>query len=312
MLLTVYRVDSLLSIAEELLRGFTPEEASQTTKDIFPSSQSWEKALAPFLQLPPRSSTAITSPIGGIVHLIDRELPETFWEQYNNVSRDASHCSSAFRLAYFAARILSSFEVLEHLGEEDLETLFYNLPLALQLIDDDLSIEKCNGITGIQLPEQRDEYLEIVHEGRKVINKWIHSSSQASPEGTISSRLSSSWINKLDKLSGTSSVDYRIGEAFVKVMAGADSSSTSKSSEEIAQLCKNTRTANAIYSASWMAVLRPAVISNSAGTRLCNELVADSTGLKVEDGQKDGQLPLISYVALSFADTLQVFENWHC
>lgn len=223
------------------------------------------------------------------MHLIDRELPETFWGQYNNISRDASHCSSAFRLAYFASRILSSFEVLEHLGEEDVETLFYNLPLALQLIDDDLSIEKCNGITGIQLPEQREEYIGIVHEGQRVMSKWIHSSSQASPEGTISSRLSSFWINKLDKLSGISPVDYRIGEAFVKVMAGADASNTSKSSEEIAQLCKNTRTANAIHSASWMAVLRPVVISNPAGTRLCNELVADSTGLKVEDGKNDGQ-----------------------
>ena len=266
------------------MHSLGPEQASQTTKSIFPSVQSWEKALGPFLRLPPRSSTAITSPIGGTLHLIDRELPETFWEQYNSISRDSSHCSSAFRLAHFATKILSSFEVTEHLGGEELETLFNNLPLAIQLIDDDLSIEKCNGITGIQLPEQRDEYMEIVHEGRKVVNRWVHSSSQ-----NLSTKISTFWGSRLDKIDGTSPMDYRIGEAFVKVMASAASSETSKSSEEIVQLCRSTRTSNAIQSVSWMMVLRPFVISNPAGTRLCNELVADSTGLKVQDGQEDGK-----------------------
>lgn len=286
-LLTSYRIESLLSITEELLQNLTPEEASQTTKSIFPSAQSWEKALEPFLQLPPRSSTAITNPIGGTVHLIDRELPETFWEQYKSISRDASHCSAAFRLSYFATKVLSSFAVTEHLGAEELGALSYNLPLAIQLIEDDLNIEKCNGITGIQLAEQREEYLEIVKEGRKVICEWIQSNTQIGGE-TVSSRVIAYWTSRLEKLDSNSPVNHRIGEAFVKVMAGADSSKTSKSPEDVTQLCRDTRTANAIRSAAWMRVLRQAVISNPAGTRLCNELVADSTGLKVEDERKDG------------------------
>lgn len=293
-LLTDRRIDSLLSLAEEVLNGLGPEEANQTTKTIFPSAQSWDIALAPFLQLPPRSSTAITSPIGGTLHLIDRELPETFWEQYNHVSRDASHCSSAFRLAYFVIKILSSFDAVKNLGTEELATLYYNLPLVIQLIDDDLNIEKCNGITGIQLPEQREEYTEIVHEGRKVLSKWMQSSSQDIPTS-----LSSFWASKLDALEGTSSVDYRIGEAFVTTMMNAKSSETSKSSEEMTQLCRGTRTANAIKTASWIRVLRPSVVSNPAGTRLCNELVADATGLKVQSGQNDGQWTCNLYSALS-------------
>lgn len=251
-------------------------------------------ALAPFLQLPPRSSTAITSPIGGVLHLIDRELPETFWEQYSSVSRDANHCSSAFRLAYFATKILSSFDVVENLGVEELETLYYNLPLAIQLIDDDLNIEKCNGITGIQLPEQREEYMEIVHEGRKVLSKWMHSSTQDIPL-----KLSSFWESKIDALDGTFPVDYRIGEAFVTTMMSTESLKTSKSSEEIIQLCRGTRTTNAIKTVSWIRVLRSSVVSNPAGTRLCNELVADATGLKVQSGQKDGQSICNLYSALS-------------
>lgn len=283
-------VESLLNIAEDLLQGSKPEEIGQTAKDVLPSRQCWEKALAPFLGIPPRPSTAITSPLGGIVHLVNSELPETSKQQWESAVRDSEHCSAAFRLASFTSSILTSFDVIASVDTETLETLFYNLPLALQLIDDDLSIENCNGITGMELPAQREEYMEIVNDGRKVISKWISSDAQVVSEGVpVNSKLSSFWANKLDGLNGTSPLDYRIGEAFVKIMASAGSLSKAQSPDEVAKLCKETRTANAIRSASWLTSLRHLVISNPAGTRLCNELVADSTGLKPQDEQGDGE-----------------------
>lgn len=261
-------------------------------KDILPSRQSWESALHPFLGLPSRLSTAITSPLEGIVHLIDREVPDSLQKKWESVPRDISHSSSALRLAFFTTKILSSSSanIIEFLGTEELETLFYNLPLAIQLIDDDLSVENCNGVTGLAVPEQREEYVEVVIEGRKVINNWIHSMSPINSEKgtTISSMLCSSWESKLERLEGTSPVDYRIGEAFVKIMTEVDSLNRTKSSDHLTKLCKDTRTANAIRSASWFAVMRHSILSIPAGTRLCNEFVADSTGLKPEDERKDG------------------------
>lgn len=258
-------------------------------ENIMPSRQSWEKALSPFLELPPRPSTAITSPLGGIVHLVDYELPEGFRKQWESVPRDADHCSPALRLALFTTRVLSSFDIIGHIDtEEGLETLFYNLPLALQLIDDDLSIENSNGITGLGFPEQQEEYMEVVNDGRKIISKWIHSDSQVTSGGAVSSLLFSFWESKLDNLGGASPMDYRVGEAFVKIMASAGSTSKAKSSEDLAKLCKETRTANVIRSAAWLTALRHSVINNTAGTRLFNELVADSTGLSPQDGRDDG------------------------
>lgn len=216
------------------------------------------------------------------MHLIDRELSEMFRKLWETVPRDSDNCSSAFRLAMFTTRILSSFDAVEQVDTEVLEVLFYNLPLALQLIDDDLSIENCNGVTGIGLSEQREEYMEIVNEGRKVISRWIDSDKQAGSGVTVSSILSSVWESKLEKLSGTSPVDYRVGEIFVKIMINAGSLSA-KSSEDLAKLCKDVRTANTIRSASWLASLRDSIISNPAGTRLCNELVADSTDIKPDE-----------------------------
>ncbi|KAK1146565.1 hypothetical protein N8T08_002995 [Aspergillus melleus] len=292
-------IESLLSIAEELLHSTKPEDVGSVAKDILPGRQTWENALGPFLELPPRPSTAITSPLGGTVHLVNRQLAVDFKERYEAVPRDSSHCSSAFRLAYFITKVFSLFDLAGHLGTDELETLFHNLPLAVQLVDDDLSIENSNGITGLTLPEQREEYMEVVNDGRKVISGWVHS------KDTLATTITSFWERKLEGLQGTSPSDYRVGESFVKIMGSVDSSNKSKTPEELTELCKSVRTANAVRTASWVALLRQSILSTPAGTRLCNELVADSTGLKPEDEKKDG-LRKLSLLNLLLADDKSV------
>jgi hypothetical protein len=223
--------------------------------------------------------------------LIQRELSDSFKALWPTIPRDSEHRSSAFRLATFTISILSTSELLKHLKQEDLETLFHFLPLVIQIIDDDLSIENCNGISGLELADQREEYMEIVFAGRKVVSNWIRDNEPVSfaPEKTVSSAFSEFWETKLEELKGTSPLDYRVGEAFVKIMAVADSSQKSKSSEDVAKICREARTANLIRSASWFAVLRSSILSNPIGNRICNELVADSTGLKPQDSSQVGR-----------------------
>ncbi|KAJ5767268.1 uncharacterized protein N7511_004884 [Penicillium nucicola] len=280
-------IESLLAIADELLPSLTAEGATGKIKNILPTRRTWEEALSPFLQLPPRSSIAITSPLGGIVHLVDRELSDSFKALWPTIPRDSDHCSSAFRLATFTISILSSSEVVKYLEQEDLETLFQFLPLAVQLIDDDLSIENSNGISGLELADQREEYMETVFSGRKVIGGWIRSDSPVASASdlTVSALFTKSWEARLEDLKGTSPTDYRVGEAFVKLMTTVDSS---KSSDDVATICREARTANAIRSASWFSVLRGPILSNPIGNRICNELVADSTGLKPQDTSLGG------------------------
>lgn len=186
--------------------------------------------------------------------------------------------------------LTSSLFNVNQLGTEESETLFYYLPLAVQLIDDDLSIENCNGITGLAVSEQREEYLGDVSEGRKIINSWINSSilMDTERETTVSSALCAVWEHKLVQLKDVLPADYRVGEAFVKIMTEAGSRFGKKSSDEVTSICRDARAGNAIRSASWLAVLRQSIVSSSAGTRLCNELVADLTGIKPEDERRDG------------------------
>ncbi|KAJ5131164.1 Zinc finger RING-CH-type [Penicillium bovifimosum] len=283
-------IESLLAIADELLPTLTAEAATGTVKDVLPSRLAWEESLSPFLQLPPRPSVAITSPLGGVVHLVQRELSDSFKALWPTIPRDSDHRSSAFRLAAFTISVLTTSDIVKNLDQESLETLFYFLPLAIQLIDDDLSIENCNGISGLELADQREEYLEIVFSGRKMVGEWLRNNEPLSfaPEKSISSLFVESWETRLDGLQGTSPLDYRVGEVFVKIMTITDSLQRTKSSDDVGKICREARTANPIRSASWFAVLRSPILSNPIGNRICNELVADSTGLKAQDASKGG------------------------
>ncbi|KAL4750686.1 hypothetical protein BDW72DRAFT_193622 [Aspergillus terricola var. indicus] len=282
-------IESLLDIGEELLRSCEPENLCQVARDVLPSQQIWQEALGPFLELPPRLSTAITSPLSGIVHLANREVPESLSKRFEDIKRDSNQCSAALRLTHFTVRIMSLFDFNKHLDQESFDVLFSNLPLAVQLVEDDLDIERYNHIAGPLTQELREEYRDIVNEARKIICSWRSSSQHVhSTEVTIASALASVWKAKLEGLDDTSPAAYRVGEAFAKLMNDMDPSAMGYSYEAVGQLCKELRTGNAIRSASWVAVLRRSMLSNSAGIRVCNEFVADSTGLKVEDESANG------------------------
>ncbi|KAL1963884.1 hypothetical protein VTN77DRAFT_7690 [Rasamsonia byssochlamydoides] len=279
-------VDSLVNIAEELLLTAKPEEKHDLANNILPSRQSWKDALEPFLGLPPRPSTAITSPLGGIVYLIDHDLPDSFWQKLESVPRDSNRSSSAFRLASYVTKVLSLPNVMESLGAEERESLFYYFPLAIQLIDDDLSIEGCTGITGLEVSEDREEYTEIVNQGRSIIHSWIHSDARLNSESgnSLSEELFTFWERALESLEDTSPESYRVGEAFAKIMSEAETRKSTKTMDSLAGLLKEIRKTNVVRAAATLVVWRHSIMSNPAGTRLCNELVADVTGF---NSQKD-------------------------
>ncbi|KAJ5291939.1 hypothetical protein N7478_001190 [Penicillium angulare] len=280
-------IESLLEITKELLEGID-SNADFSITDILAHQSVWEEAMGPFLQLPPRASTAITSPIMGVVNLVEREISESLKALWLSIPRDSDRCTVAFRLAVFTIKALSTFDIATQLNTADITTLSYFLPLVIQLIDDDLSIENSNGISGLELADQREDYFDIVFQGRKIISDWIRSQEplKSSPETTISSCLTSLWEDKLEALNGTSPADYRVGQAFVKLMTSMDEKR--KPPDEVAKICREARSVNGIRSASWFAVLRTSILSNPVGNRICNELVADSTGLKPEDPSSQG------------------------
>lgn len=292
-----------MKIAEDLLDLAQPDDMGRTASEVLPSKADWEKAIRPFLDCPLPRSKAITSPLRGITQLVDLHPSGKVLKELENVPRDSEHHSSAFRLAFFTVQLLSGCRLIEFVDSENLEALFFNLPLAIQLIEDDLRIQNCNGITGLQLPDQRDELMEIVNNGRQLIRDWANSKKplRDGADESMSSLLESFWQAWLDGLQGVSPLDYRIGEAFVDIMR-ALSPLAATSPEKITNLCRECRTSNAIRTGSWFAVLRSRILEAPAGIRLCNELIADGTDIQPQDERNNGQYLQVAGQSSTTAD----------
>lgn len=285
-------VESLVNIAKELIQNCKADDIPNLGSTMLPSRETWKQSLEVFLALPPRRSSAITSPLGGAVNLIQPDLPESFSKNPENVARDSNNASAALRLTAFTTEILSSYpSLLLSIDQNHREGIFYYFPLAIQLIDDDLSIEGSLGITGLELPEDRDEYLGIVHRGRSIINNWINSNeaSETNASGSLSEEFLAFWDKILKSLTDQTPESYRVGEAYARIMSQSESRPDTGT---LVGLTREIRKMNAMRAAASLAVWGPIMLSSAAGTRLCNELVAEITGIDLEKDPVHGKLDL--------------------
>lgn len=223
--------------------------------------------------------------------LIQHHLPESVSKNLENVARDSNNASAALRLTAFTTEILSSSSpsLLLSIGQDHREGIFYYFPLAIQLIDDDLSIEGSINITGLELPEDRDEYLGIVNRGRSIINSWINSKGVSEMNGALSEEFLAFWDRTIKSLTTGTPESYRVGETYAKIMSQTESS---PDTDTLVGLTREIRKMNVMRAAATLAVWGPAILSNAAGTRLCNELVAEITGIDLEKDPVHGKLCL--------------------
>jgi hypothetical protein len=280
-------VDSLVTIAQEALVKATPQCKAAAAAEIMPSKEQWEHALEIFLQIPPKSSTAITNTMGGAVYLVDTTISSSFRQELNSVPRDASHFTAAFRLTYYVTKVLSTLDTLEILDDGQREILSSYLPIAVQLIDEDLSIEGSNGITGFVTPELLEEGLDLVSEARSLIKFTNH---RNGAENGRKIDAVDPWRGQLETLEGFSPKTYRLGETYSKSILDSDSLEASKSESQWTSIAKRIRESSSpFWSISTLTTFKDSIAFTPVGTKLCNELVADMTGLKPESKAVEGE-----------------------
>lgn len=281
-----------MTIAANLYQNTKPEALTLIANKLIPNQQTWKNALQPFLDLPPRPSTAITSPLGNTVQLVEYQFSADFWNRLRSVSRDSEGFSAAYRLVSFTTNFLSTIEIVKFLSVEQRDSLLYYFPLALQLVDDDISIAGSNGITSIESDPDWEEISNTAQLGRKLIDKWIRLGTLSGPnnEDSICSSLASLWTNKLNDLENASPESYRIAETFTKIMVEVRSQKPMRKSGSFDGISKEVRTMNFLRAAATLTVWRESIVSNPSGVRLCNEMIAFCTGLRPETQSGDGKL----------------------
>lgn len=287
LLITFPRVDSLVDIAQEALSKAPAEQKAATAIEILPSKEQWDQALDPFLRLPPKPSTAITNALGGAVYLVDMSIPKAVQQELNSIPRDPNHFTSAFRLTYYVTKVFSDPATLALIDVEQREVLCSCLPIAAQLIDEDMSIESSNGIVGPVTPETLEEGAELVSEVRLLVKSFV----QGKDTGDIDAI--GSWRDMLEALDDNSPKSYHLGDVYAKSILETDPLESNKPEEPWVDVAKKIRESRSpFWSTSILTAFKDSIAFAPAGTKLCNELVADVTGLDPDRKEDDGKFSL--------------------
>ncbi|PGG97584.1 hypothetical protein AJ79_09147 [Helicocarpus griseus UAMH5409] len=276
-------VESLVLIAQEVIAKISAEDKSRTLSRLMPTGEQWGRALDPFLRKPLDASPSIMKALGGAVFLADRSLPQTLSEELDLVPRDPDRFSPAFRLMFYTTKLLTSAG-LEYVDQNLCEVLFLYFPLAVQLVDDDVTLQGSKGLLDLNVPDILDECADVVSEARHVIQQWVHSKTLATDQGeTSASNIWMFWEKQFDSLKGDSPKTYNLAEAFARIIAERDSLETPGSAESCFKTAKQfDGPSNPFVLPSVVAAFRGSIAAAPYGVRLCNELIADATGFKIE------------------------------
>ncbi|KAM5483810.1 hypothetical protein McanCB56680_002912 [Microsporum canis] len=274
-------VDSLVTIAREASNRTAANDISSLLPSLLPQESSWKGSLEQFLMIAPKQSCSIMSPLGGAVYILDSSHN---LETLHTLPRDRDNLTLAFRITYYVTKVLHFIETRD-IPLPFLENIFTYLPLAIQLIDDELSIEESTTILYIHTPEAKVIATEIVSEARVLMNGWIQRSCTTDAPGEADARsFVSFWERNLCNIEGNGPRAYRFAENFARIISERDAIAPTPPAESKLQAAiRVPKHSNPFVLIATVVGYRDSIISTQIAGRLCNQLVADLTGLKLTD-----------------------------
>lgn len=139
---TSVSVETLVELAKQLVK---PGSSWDDMSGVFPSTDDWDAALAPFLNGAPKTSLAIANPLGGAVYLVLQRQSE---DLHTKVPRDADGYSAAYRITQYITRLFKSGDTFPvgKVPSDIREAFLSRIALTMQFADDNLGLAGANGL----------------------------------------------------------------------------------------------------------------------------------------------------------------------
>ncbi len=291
--LTSVSIETLVDLAKQSIKaGSGWDEIAR----VLPSADSWNQALAPFLDTPPKSSLAITNPLTGAVYLVSSNTSTTTAQ---SLSRDADGYSSAYRIAQYVTKLFKHAESfpIDKAPKEFQTAYLRNIAVTVQLADDNLGLAGSNGLWTHYNHDVETDAMAFMSDAQSLVKQEVTRITQTwSPDGTDPSVLS--WIVDLwsDIASDSSPVAYYHARAYGVVVADAVEMSGWKTSQtkQLQDMLKAMRKLEGPFPllAFLHALTEPLAASKSC-ERMCNEIIADLTGLDIQQKPREGLHQLV-------------------
>lgn len=246
--------------------------------EMLPTSDDWQRALQPHLYAPTQRSLTITSSLRGAVWSIEPNLPHSSSTTATNkepstIARDAEDFSLLFRLAFFVTNVFGPNigKLNAHSGaptsDSTLHSLYQWLPIALELINEKLTLDDANSIWLGSTDEVLQAASDVLSEGLSIIASWLD-------EDTFVHY----WLNVGSSIDGTDRSTYLSALACQRVISGLFSTRKSevlqKSSEHLDSIHKSS---NVVQSAALLSALGEHLLSTPSGLKTTNELISRVT-----------------------------------
>ncbi|KIX99599.1 uncharacterized protein Z520_04232 [Fonsecaea multimorphosa CBS 102226] len=270
---------SLIDLAKDTLRT-SPSLESGVVAALIPSANQWSDALAAHISAPPPLSLSITNPLHGLVFMIRPVGAVTNKKQI----KDSDEFSLLFRLVLYVTKMLLDTDLLSYQSEEQLETLYTYYPLALQFVNQKLTLEAAGDLWQNTSDEVTEEAAESLAQGNSLVQKWARDD-----------KMLRIWIEKIrsTKLLDPQAFYYSLTFTDVGLRSIDEhglASITSTLKEEMKDMYRSEEVAR---SASLICTCRDYLISSPEGRKLLNELIAMGTDLKLSSTVESGLQALV-------------------
>jgi hypothetical protein len=289
-------VETLVELAEKSLK---PAETWEENATLFPSIDDWNAALAPFLDSAPKSALAIANNLGGAAYLVDPAVAST---DVRRMSRDADGYSAAYRIAQYVAKLsrIPHFSV-QTAPVEVRDIYLRNIALTEQLVDDNLGLAGANGLWADYNVDTENDAMSFKSDAAGFKTQeltGVHGSMSSLARNAHDENALLSWaqglLGQIDTKSSTQA--YYTARAYSSLVSQAITYHGWKSSwtAQVQDALKTARRSKQVIPLlAYLAAFQEPLAASKSCERMCNEIVADLTGLDIDSKPQDGLSQLV-------------------
>jgi len=279
-------VDILVDLARKVYQNDQTNNASK----ILPKVEEWEMKLNDFLTVAPAPSLSFTTSLGGAIALIDRSA------QASNVftfgERDSDSFSPALRMALYTSHVLQD-DNLRELLDSSMQADYYRLLLlTTQLVNDKITVSKSNQLWTIHDSSIETEMSEMVSRCYSLLSKW-HSKKDQKASFVFVEPVLEAFLLKSTGLSPEAFYNARAYGQVNSEMIESNGWHGGADTDLEGRLKTLRKSPDLLVFASFLTAFKLPLSSTQTMVRFCNELIADLTGTKLEQGSTEALKQLI-------------------
>ncbi|KAH7064472.1 hypothetical protein BKA63DRAFT_174041 [Paraphoma chrysanthemicola] len=311
---TSVSVETLVDLAKQSVKTGDDWDVLQ---NVLPSLEDWDSALMPFLNAPPNTSLAISNPLGGAVYLVDRQdAPHSTPDQAvasvsssrsrvetGGIPRDADGFSAAYRITQYTARLLKESQLFpfEKVPSSTLDAYLRNIALTVQLADDNLGLAGANGLWADYSPDVESDAMAFISDAQAFVTLRLKGLSSDWTEGGTSSLMA--WAEELfGQIEATTSPRaYYTARTYSVLVSDATDiiGWRNAHTQQLQDTLKAVRRSKAILPIlAYLTAFKEPLAATKSCERMCNELIADLTGLDIDQKPEEGLRQLVQLSSL--------------